>query len=65
VTEKKILSHFGGMLVDIGLAEEIEKVTMSEQLIEYRRILSEHDDRHLVIVVHSIDGPNLKSAENQ
>jgi hypothetical protein len=38
---------------------------MSEQLIEYRRILSEHDDRHLVIVVHSIDGPNLKSAENQ
>jgi len=23
VTEKKILSHFGGMLVDLGLAEEI------------------------------------------
>lgn len=28
VTEKKIFSHFGGMLVDIGTVAEISKVTM-------------------------------------
>ncbi len=29
VTEKKILSHFGGMLVDLGYVAEINKVTMA------------------------------------
>jgi hypothetical protein len=36
VTEKKIYSHFGGMLVDIGYISEISKVTIRDQLDEYK-----------------------------
>ena len=28
ITEKKIFSHFGGLLVDIGIVPEISKITM-------------------------------------
>jgi hypothetical protein len=65
VTEKKIYSHFGGMLVEIGYANEISKVTIRDQLDEYKGVLAAHHNVNVVIVLHSIDGPNLKNSESQ
>lgn len=52
-------------MLELGLVGEMEKVTIRDQLDEYKRILKDHSDRHLVIVLHSIDGPNLKNPESQ
>lgn len=65
MTEKKIFSHFGGMLVDIGYISELNKITIRDQLEEYRQILALHPEINLVIILHSIDGPNLKNPESQ
>lgn len=65
VSDKKIASHFGGMLIDLGLVEEIKSNTFKEQLVEYKEILNRHSNIKLVVVLHSLDGPNLKNAETQ
>lgn len=53
------------MLLELGLVGEMEKVTIRDQLDEYKRILKDHSNMHLLIVLHSIDGPNLKNPESQ
>ena len=43
----------------------MDKVTIRDQLEEYKKTLKSNNDRHFVIVLHSIDGPNLKNPESQ
>lgn len=65
VSDKKIHNHFGGALIDLHLIDKIESVTIKEQSEEYKRILGEHDNARVVVLLHSIDGPNLANVESQ
>jgi hypothetical protein len=65
VTEKKVFNHFGGLLIDVGYTPELSKVTIRDQLEEYQQILALHSNVNILIVLHSIDGPNLKNPESQ
>lgn len=51
--------------MEVGLINEITKVTIRDQLEEYKSILSNFSNMNFVIVLHSIDGPNLKNTEAQ
>ena len=53
------------MLLEFQYTDDMEKVTIRDQLDEYKRILKVHSTVHLVMVLHSIDGPNLKNPESQ
>ena len=65
VTEKKIFSHFGGFLIDSALVDEIEEVSIKDQTERYKSLLEQHNDLRVVILIHSLDAPNLFSAESQ
>lgn len=64
VSEKKIYTHFGGFLMDVGLAKKMDKITLHDQLVKYREELDSCKQR-VVVLFHSIDGPNLMSPDSQ
>lgn len=64
VTEKKIYSHFGGFLIDTQIAKKIDVISVREQCLEYKSILKEKGTK-VVVLLHSIDGPNLMTADSQ
>jgi len=61
VSEKKIYNHFGGFLIDVNLIDKIDKITIKDQSEEYRRHLEDHGDLRVVVIFHSIDGPNISN----
>jgi UDP-N-acetylglucosamine 2-epimerase len=52
-------------LIDLHLIDKIDAVTIKEQSEEYKRILRDHDNIRVVVLLHSIDGPNLANVESQ
>jgi hypothetical protein len=65
VTHKKIYTHFGGFLIDLQLTKKIDPIPLKEQVNEYRKILASERVGRVVVLLHSIDGPNLMNAESQ
>lgn len=65
VTEKKICTHFGGFLLDLGLAKTLEKYALIDQIEEYHNILKEKGKTKIVVLLHSIDGPQLMNPDSQ
>ena len=64
VTEKKIYTHFGGFLINVEVAKKITSISIKDQLKEYDGVLSNSKSK-VVILMHSIDGPNLMTADSQ
>jgi UDP-N-acetylglucosamine 2-epimerase len=64
VTEKKIYTHFGGFLMDVGIAKNIDAINLKDQCAEYEKVLNAGKQR-VVVLLHSIDGPNLLNPDSQ
>lgn len=64
LNEKKVYNHFGKFLMNAKLTKSIEKVSISDLLVEYREIL-ESKKTHVVIIFHCIDGQNFLNSDSQ
>ena len=64
MSEKKIYNHFGGFLMDIGFVKKIDKISLKDQLEEYSKILMKNKTK-IVVLLHSIDGPNIMNPDSQ
>lgn len=58
VTDKKISNHFGSFLIDMQIAKKIDAISIRDQFTEYKKALDSYKSK-LVVLLHSIDGPNL------
>lgn len=58
VTDKKISNHFGSFLIDLQITKKVDSISVRDQFVEYKKILEKYNSK-IVVLLHSIDGPNL------
>lgn len=51
-------------MLDLGLAKNLEKYAIFDQIEEYHNILNKSKTK-IVVILHSIDGPQLMNPDSQ